>query len=110
MVLAYKAMNVMDDAVASLPFRIDPNVKPNSNAPFVKTIQDIAGIAMFVCVVLLVIAFAVGAVMWVYGKIMTNGRAQEVGVAVLMWTVIGAACVGSAPGLIKWGTGLDLGL
>lgn len=111
MVLVYKAMNFVGEVSAQLPLqKINPNVKPNSNAPMVKTLQELAGIVVFIAVIALVVALVIGAVMWAFGKIQGNGRAQDVGVTVLMWTLIAAAVVGSATGLITWSTGLNLGL
>lgn len=87
---------------------IDPKVRPNSDAPFIATLQNLAGSIVTACIVIAVIALVVGAILFVVGKIGGAGRAQEVGFMVIIWVIVGAAIIGSASGLVKWGSGISL--
>lgn len=101
-------MNLLYSAVLIPLAKINPGVKPNSNAPFIKTLQDIAGSIAMASAIIAVIALIVGAVLFVFGKIGGNGRAQDVGFMVVVWVLVGAAIIGSASGLVSWGSSLTL--
>lgn len=108
MALEYKAMNLVNTALARIPADINPGVTPNSDAPFIPTLQNLAGSIMMACIVIAVIALIIGAVLFIMGKIGGNGRAQDVGFMVMVWVLVGAAVIGSASGLVAWGSGLQL--
>lgn len=101
-------MNLVFAAMLNPRFDINPDVRPNSNAPFIATLRDIAGSIMLAAIIIAVIAMIVGAILFVFGKIGGNGRAQDVGFMVIIWVLVGAAVIGSASGLVAWGSGLSL--
>lgn len=87
---------------------VNPNVKPNNNAPFLSTLRDLAGSLVMGCLIVCVIAIVVGAAMFAIGKIGGNGRATDVGFMVCVWVLVAAAIIGSASGLVMWGSGWRL--
>ena len=108
MVLEIKALNLVNTALARIRADINPGVTPNSDAPFIATLQNLAGSIMMACIVIAVIALVVATVFFIMGKIGGNSRAQEVGFMAMVWVIAGAAIIGSASGLVAWGSGLQL--
>lgn len=93
---------------AALVTAIDPGVTANSNAPFLAQLRSIAGIILVASIILVVIALIVGTVLLVFSKITHNSRGQEVGLPIVGWCLLGAAIIGSASGLVMWGSGFTL--
>lgn len=83
------------------------NVEPSFDAPWMPLLSDGANWAVGTVLVVIVILLVVGVAIWVAGKLGGSGRAQEVGVTFLLWTVIGAIFVGAAGGIVAWASNLD---
>lgn len=85
-----------------------PDIAPAFDAPWMPTLNNIASMVLGTVLVVLVIGVGISVVIWVLGKLSSSGRAQDVGVTFIIWTLIGAAIAGSAAGLVGWGMGLPL--
>lgn|SRR5690625_1305410 len=83
------------------------NVEPSYDAPWMGLLNDGAGWIVGTVLVVIVILLVVGAMIWVAGKLGGSGRAQDVGVTFILWTVVAAVVVGAAGGIIAWAAGLD---
>lgn len=83
-------------------------VEPTYDAPWMGLLNDGAGWVLGTLLVVVVVLLAVGALMWIAGKLGGSSRAQDVGITILLWTVLGAIVIGGAGGLISWAAGLDL--
>lgn len=106
--LLNSALASISAGAVSIMAKTDPNVTPNNNAPFLATLRDLAGSIVMACLILAVIAMVCGAAAFAIGKIGGNGRATEVGFTVCVWVLVAAAVIGSASGLIFWGSGLKV--
>ena len=56
----------------------------------------------------LVIGLGVGVIVWIFGKLSSSGRAQDVGISFMLWTLVAAALLAGASGFIGWVMGLPL--
>lgn len=45
---------------------------------------------------------------WIFGKLSSSGRAQDVGISFVVWGIVAAALIAGAASLIGWGAGLPL--
>lgn len=87
---------------------INPGVKPKGDAPWLGALQGLGGQILFTLAIVLVIIIAIGAVMWVGGKLSHTSGMQSSGGAVILWGVIGAVVLGSVSGLVMWATSINL--
>ena len=85
-----------------------PDITPKFDGPWMPTLNNIASIMLGTFLVVLVIGLGVGLLVWVLGKLSSSGRAQDVGITFIVWTVVAAAGLASASGLIGWAMGLPL--
>ncbi|MER6987055.1 hypothetical protein AB0M33_04560 [Micrococcus luteus] len=85
-----------------------PNIAPSFNGPWMPTIQNITGLALGTFLVILIVAVGIGVLVWIFGKLSSNGRAQDVGISFVLWGVLAAALIAGAASLIGWGAGLPL--
>lgn len=100
--------NLLLKALLPLNDQIDPKVTPNGNAPWMPALRDVAGMILVTCIVLLVIVLIVGVALAVSGKLTQMHQAQSAGWMIILWSLIGAAAMGSASGLVFWGTSITL--
>ncbi|MDO4240679.1 hypothetical protein [Micrococcus sp.] len=85
-----------------------PTINPTFDAPWMPTLQNITGLALGTFLVILVLGIGAGVLMWILGKLSSNGRAQEVGVTFMVWSIVAAALIAGATSLVAWGMGLPL--
>lgn len=84
------------------------DVSPTYDAPWMGLLNDGAGWVLGTLLVVVAVLLGVGALMWIAGKLGGGSRAQEVGITIVLWTVVGAIVIGGAGGLIAWAAGLEL--
>lgn len=99
--VATNAVNLMGKISAA---GYDPGVTPNGNAPWMGTLRTIAGYTLATAIIVALIVLIVGVVLLIVGKISHHGGAQNVGVGVLLWGLVGCAILGSLSGLVYWAT------
>ncbi|MCV7575842.1 hypothetical protein M3E72_002295 [Micrococcus luteus] len=85
-----------------------PNIAPRFDGPWMPTITNVTGLALGTFLVLLIVAIGIGVVVWIFGKLASSGRAQDVGIGFVLWGILAAALIAGAAGLIGWGAGLPL--
>ena len=85
-----------------------PDIAPSFNAPWMPTIQNVTGLALGTFLVILIVAVGIGVLVWIFGKLSSNGRAQDVGISFVVWGILAAALIAGAASLIGWGAGLPL--
>ncbi len=85
-----------------------PAIAPTYDAPWMPTLENITGMAIGTALVAIVAAVAIGGMLWLFGKLSSSGRAQEVGISIFLWGVIGGALIAGASALVRWGAGLPL--
>lgn len=85
-----------------------PDIAPSFNGPWMPTIQNIAGLALGTFLVILIVAVGIGVLVWIFGKLSSSGRAQDVGISFVVWGIVAAALIAGAASLIGWGAGLPL--
>ncbi|MHA7170040.1 hypothetical protein ACX801_17995 [Arthrobacter bambusae] len=88
--------------------QIDPGVKPNSTAPWMPALRDVAGMVMVTAIVIAVIIIIIGVVLAIAGKLGAMQTAQSAGWMILVWGLIGAAVIGGVSGLVLWATTIQL--
>lgn len=85
----------------STEFSVD-DVKPSAGLPFFKWVKeltgDVMGVALMICIILLVVA--AGA--WIVGRVTGSGTTQKVGISGVIIAAAGAIIIGSAPAIIDW--------
>ena len=54
------------------------------------------------------VAVGIGVLVWIFGKLASSGRTQDVGIGFVVWGIVAAALIAGAAGLIGWGAGLPL--
>lgn len=85
-----------------------PDISPKFDAPWMPTLNNVASMMLGTFLVALVIGLGVGVVIWIFGKLSSSGRAQDVGISFMLWTLVAAALLAGAAGFISWGMGLPL--
>lgn len=85
-----------------------PDISPQFDAPWMPTLNNVASMMLGTFLVALVIGLGVGVVVWIFGKLSSSGRAQDVGISFMLWTLVAAALLAGAAGFISWGMGLPL--
>lgn len=85
-----------------------PDISPRFDAPWMPTLNNVASMMLGTFLVALVIGLGVGVVIWIFGKLSSSGRAQDVGISFMLWTLVAAALLAGAAGFISWGMGLPL--
>ena len=85
-----------------------PDISPRFDAPWMPTLNNVASMMLGTFLVVLVIGLGVGVVVWILGKLSSSGRAQDVGISFMLWTLVAAALLAGAAGFISWGMGLPL--
>ncbi|WP_157085745.1 hypothetical protein [Devriesea agamarum] len=88
---------------------VDPGVKIDSGFwPFTKIFQQSVGGLLFILIIASVATFAISGVMLAVAKLSNSQKVANVSTTILGWTLLGAAVVGSASGLVAWASGLKL--
>ena len=85
-----------------------PDISPRFDAPWMPTLNNVASMMLGTFLVALVIGLGVGVIVWIFGKLSSSGRAQDVGISFMLWTLVAAALLAGAAGFISWGMGLPL--
>ena len=85
-----------------------PDISPRFDAPWMPTLNNVASMMLGTFLLALVIGLGVGVVIWIFGKLSSSGRAQDVGISFMLWTLVAAALLAGAAGFISWGMGLPL--
>lgn len=85
-----------------------PDIAPKFDAPWMPTLNNVASMMLGTFLVALVIGLGVGVIVWIFGKLSSSGRAQDVGISFMLWTLVAAALLAGASGFIGWGMGLPL--
>lgn len=85
-----------------------PDISPKFDGPWMSTLNNVASMMLGTFLVALVIGLGVGVVIWIFGKLSSSGRAQDVGISFMLWTLVAAALLAGAAGFISWGMGLPL--
>lgn len=81
-----------------------PDVQPNFSAPFFTPLNNIAGIALAVGLITMVILAICAVILFVIGKVFHQGKAQEKGLSIILWGLAGAVLLVSLSGLVFWAT------
>lgn len=85
-----------------------PTITPTFDAPWMPTITNVTGMALGTFLVVLALAIGIGVLIWIFGKLSSNNRAQDVGISFLVWGIVAAALIAGATSLVAWGMGLPL--
>lgn len=85
-----------------------PDIAPKFDAPWMPTLNNVASMMLGTFLVALVIGLGAGVIIWIFGKLSSSGRAQDVGISFMLWTLVAAALLAGATGFISWGMGLPL--
>ena len=100
-------MNIFTSTMSTLGAGL-PDIQPRFDAPWMPTLNNAASWFLGTFLVALIIGLGVGVIVWIFGKLSSSGRAQDVGISFMLWTVIAAALLAGAAGFISWGMGLPL--
>lgn len=87
---------------------VDPGVRLDYSAPWLGSLRSVVGMVGASVVVILVLGGFFSVACLVFGKFGQSGRAMSMGLWGLLFTLIGAALIGSLAGLIAWAAGLPL--
>lgn len=86
----------------------DPGVTPQSDAPFLPQARQVAGWAMVLGGVFLVVITVVGGVLIGTGKISNTPGNQSKGFLVVIFAMFGAAIVFGASAWVRFGSGIGV--
>lgn len=81
-----------------------PEVTPDFSNPFTDPLNRIAGIALGVSLILMVVFAIAAVVLFIIGKVFHQGKAQEKGLSIVLWCFGGAIALVSLSGIIFWVT------
>lgn len=87
---------------------VDPGVELDYSAPWLATLRSVVGMIGASIVVIMFLGGLFSVICLVYGKFGKSGQAMSMGLWGLLFTLIGAALIGSLAGLIAWAAGLPL--
>lgn len=100
--------NVKAAAVNLSAESFDPGVSINSDAPFLPALRDVAGWAMAIGLVLIVMIVVAGGVLIATGYLSTAPGQKTKGFWVLLFSLIGAAVIAGAGAWVRFGSGIDV--
>lgn len=92
--------NPLTLAVITAAYR--PEITPDFSNPFTTPLNRIAGIALAVSLILMVIFLIAAVVLFIIGKVFHQGKAQEKGLSIVLWGFAGAIALVSLSGLVFW--------
>lgn len=87
----------------------DPGVTVQSDAPFIEPLRTAAGWGIALGIVFMVIIVIIGAILLGLGKISNTPGNQSKGAMVILWSLISAAIIAGASGLVFFFTTISLG-
>lgn len=79
-----------------------PDISADFSNPFTSPLNRIAGIALGVSLILMVIFLIAAVVLFIIGKVFHQGKAQEKGLSIVLWGFAGAIALVSLSGLVFW--------
>lgn len=86
----------------------DPGVTPNADAPWYAWLQNMTGSIMGTLILLSVVILALGVLLALVGRAVSNSTAQKYGIGGVIGGIIGVVILGSISGLVYWATGQSL--
>jgi hypothetical protein len=102
-------MNTILARLSTIPLeQIDPRVTANGDAPWMPAMRDIAGMVLTTCIILVVVILVIGIALAAAGKLGSMQAAQSTGWMIIVWSLVAAAGMGSASGLVFWATSIKL--
>lgn len=82
----------------------NPGWTANFDNPFSSPMNAIAGIILAVSLIATGIMVICAIVLFIIGKVFHQGKAQEKGMSIILWGLVGAVALASVSGLIFWVT------
>lgn len=102
--------SLVERGVVALVPRIDPGVTPQNNLPFVAFLVKVAGNIQYVGIVVVVVMLVISVVAWAVGQSQGNPNMSSTGKIGVIVSIVAAVIVGSANGLVAWGSTQNIGL
>lgn len=85
-----------------------PQIGPTFNAPWMPTLNSVTSMVIGTALVAIMIAGVIGGVLFLFGKLTSSSRAQDVGLSIFLWVAVVGALIAGVSALVRWGAGLPL--